>query len=176
MAPDKRPSGEAPNNMADKRPSGESPNYMTLQRHGAIRRKSSPLLPDHERLERRERRRARRGSGASSSSGRSELTGDRAEDMVAKNARDINRAQELIGQAAKFPYESKEAKSLYEHATRLGAAVRERQALIGCITDGNQPSQNVAFSPEVAEGERDRLNRRARIRSQERNGQTQLKQ
>lgn len=150
MGSDKRPSGEAPNNMADKKPSGEAPKYMKLQRHGAIRRKSSPLLPDHERLE---RRRGRRGSAASSSSARSELTGDRVEDMVAKNTRDMDRMNDLVGQAARFPYESKEVKSLLEAITRMTAAIRERQALIDCITD---------------EGEQDRLNRRARIRSRER--------
>ena len=166
MGSDKRPSGEAPNNMADKKPSGEAPKYMKLQRHGAIRRKSSPILPDHERLE---RRRARRGSAASSSSGRSELTGDRVEDMVAKNTRDVGRMNDRVGQAAKFSYESKEAKSLFEAAARLQAAVRERQSLIACITDDNQPSQkNVPATPEVVEGERDRVNRRARIRSRER--------
>ena len=159
---------------SERPPSREGPGHTPLQRRGAIRRRSSSTSPRLPRVTRR----------GSSSSNRSELTGDTTEEMVAKNARDLQRMKDLLSQARKLAYESPEAKRLYEQANRLGAAVRERQALMDSINqsitsqefavgDDSQPlgvrnTRNHEGHGQRTEGHHVRARSRARSRDRNR--------
>lgn len=99
--------------------------------------------------------------------------------MAAKNSRDLERMREIISQASKMVYESQGAKRLYEQANRLGAAVRERQALIASIQADDQPTHQTVEPPEFVEGDGSQYlavrNRRKREKDERRSGRHRVR-